>query len=70
MWVAVVTAHMTFLDPDLTRPAMDAIADGWGYGSRARSLQFVAFETMLDRPLDEVRREYRLDRTAAAQAAD
>lgn len=69
MWIAVVTAHMTFLDPDLTRPAMDAITDGWGYGSRARSLQFVAFETMLDRPLGEVRREYLLDRPEAASTA-
>jgi len=69
MWIAVVTAHMTFLDPDLTRPAMDAITDGWGYGSRARSLQFIAFETMLDRPLGEVRSEYLLDRPTAAQAA-
>lgn len=69
MWVAVVTAHMTFLEPELIRPAMDAIVDGWGFGSRARSIQFVAFETMLDRPLEDVRREYGLERVAPARRA-
>ena len=62
MWIAVVTAHMTFLDPDLIRPAMDAITEGWQHGSSARSIQFVAFETMLDRPLEDVRGEYGLQR--------
>ena len=60
MWIAVVTAHMTLVDPYLIKPAMDAITEGWSLGRRARSIQFVAFENMLDRPLDEVRREYGL----------
>lgn len=62
MWIAVVTAHMTFLDPDLIRPAMDAVTEGWRYGSAARNIQFVAFESMLDRPLEDVRCEYGLQR--------
>jgi hypothetical protein len=41
---------------------MDAIAHGWTYGREARSIQFVKFEQMLDRPLEEVRREYGLGR--------
>jgi ubiquinone biosynthesis protein Coq4 len=65
MWIAVVTAHMTLIEPDLMRPAMDAITDGWSYGTNSRSIQFVAFERMLDRPLAEVRKEYRLDRHLA-----
>ena len=60
MWSAVVTAHMTFVDPDLIRPAMDAITEGWERGKAARSIQFVALEKMLDHPLEDVRREYRL----------
>jgi ubiquinone biosynthesis protein Coq4 len=61
MWISVVTTHMTFVDPYLIAPAMDAISQGWAYGRRARSLQFVKFETMLDRSLADVRREYGLD---------
>lgn len=60
MWIAVVTAHMTFLEPSMIDPAMDAITRGWQHGRQARSIQFVKFEQMLDRPLAEVRREFRL----------
>ncbi len=62
MTLATVLGHATLVDPLLIKPAMDAITDGWAYGRRARSIQFVAFETMLDRPLDEVRGEYGLMR--------
>jgi ubiquinone biosynthesis protein Coq4 len=62
MWIAVVTGHMALVDPWLIKPAMDAISDGWTFGRAARSIQFVKFETMLDRPLDEVRAEFGLDR--------
>ena len=61
MWVSVVTAHMTFADPYLIVPAMDAITQGWAYGRRARSLQFVKFEKMLHRSLVDVRRDYHLE---------
>ncbi len=61
MWIAVVTANMTFLDPGLIEPAMGAIVDGWAYGKAARNIQFVKFEEQLDRPLCEVRTEYGLD---------
>jgi hypothetical protein len=62
MWIAVVTGHMALVDPWLIKPAMDAISDGWTLGRAARSIQFVKFETMLDRPLDEVRAEFGLNR--------
>jgi ubiquinone biosynthesis protein COQ4 len=61
MWIAVITAHMALVDPLMIKPAMDAITDGWALGRRARSIQFVKFETMLDRPIVDLRREYRLD---------
>jgi ubiquinone biosynthesis protein Coq4 len=51
MWIAVVTAHMTFLESFMIDPAMDAITSGWQHGRQARSIQFVKFEQMLDRPL-------------------
>jgi ubiquinone biosynthesis protein Coq4 len=69
MWIAIVTSHMTLLDPGLIEPAMTAIVDGWSFGKRARSIQFVAFEKMLDRSLHEVRKEYGLDPAPRAAAA-
>jgi ubiquinone biosynthesis protein Coq4 len=65
MWISVVTAHMAFLDPSLIKPAMDAIAGGWSHGREARSIQFVKFEQMFDRPLGELRCEYGLKPIAA-----
>jgi ubiquinone biosynthesis protein COQ4 len=62
MTIATIVGHMTLVDPLLIKPAMDAIADGWAYGRRTRSIQFVAFEKMLDRPLRDVQREYGLGR--------
>jgi ubiquinone biosynthesis protein Coq4 len=62
MWMAVTSGHMAFVDPWLIKPAMDAISHGWTYGREARSIQFVKFEEMLDRPLEAVRREYSLGR--------
>lgn len=62
MTIATIMGHMTLVDPLLIKPAMDAITDGWAYGRSTRSIQFVAFEKMLDRPLAEVQREYGLGR--------
>jgi ubiquinone biosynthesis protein COQ4 len=62
MTLATIMGHATLVDPLLIKPAMDAITDGWAYGRRARSIQFVAFETMLDRPLREIQDEYGLTR--------
>lgn len=60
MWLAVVTSHMALVDPFLTEPVMDAITEGWAHGRSAKSLQFVKFEQMLDRDLESIRAEYRL----------
>ncbi len=70
MTIATIMGHMTLVDPLLIKPAMDAITDGWAYGRRTRSIQFVAFETMLDRQLDDVQREYGLGRVTANFGAD
>ncbi len=66
MTLATILTHATLVDPYLIKPAMDAITEGWAYGRRARSIQFVAFEAMLDRPLADVRAEYGLDRVPSA----
>jgi ubiquinone biosynthesis protein COQ4 len=62
MTLATIMGHMTLVDPLLIKPAMDAITDGWAYGRRTRSIQFVAFERMLDRPLEDIQAEYGLGR--------
>jgi ubiquinone biosynthesis protein COQ4 len=66
MTLATIMGHATLVDPYLIKPAMDAITEGWAYGRRAKSIQFVAFETMLERPLADVRAEYGLDRVPSA----
>jgi ubiquinone biosynthesis protein Coq4 len=60
MWIAVVTGHMTLVDPHLIKPAMDAITDGWSLGRRSRSVQFVKFEQRLGEPLEAIRAEFGL----------
>ena len=62
MTLAVIISHATLVDPHLITPAMDAITDGWAYGRRARSIQFVKFEQMLGRPLIDVQGEFGLGR--------
>ncbi len=60
MWIAVVTSHMTLLNPDLINPAMNAITDGWSFGKSAKNIQLVRFEDQLDRPLKDIQKEYGL----------
>ncbi len=69
MTLATILNHATLVDPWLIKPAMDAITEGWAYGRRAKNIQFVAFEKMLDRPLADVRAEYGLDRVPQAARA-
>jgi ubiquinone biosynthesis protein COQ4 len=61
MTLSTIMGHAAIVDPWLIKPAMDAITEGWAYGRRTKSIQFVAFETMLERPLADVRAEYGLD---------
>jgi ubiquinone biosynthesis protein COQ4 len=69
MTLSVVVGHMTLVDPHLIKPGFDAITDGWALGRRAKSLQFIPFETMLDRPLADLRRDHGLERAAPFVAA-
>ncbi len=69
MWMSVVTTRMTFLDPDMILPSMDAISEGWQYGRRTENLQFDQWETMFERPLAQVRREYNIQPPERAKLA-
>ncbi|QMW24308.1 Coq4 family protein [Sandaracinobacteroides saxicola] len=64
MTLSVVMGHATLVDPALIQPAMDAITDGWAFGRRARSIQFIDFERRIDEPLAALRAEYGLEREA------
>jgi ubiquinone biosynthesis protein Coq4 len=62
MWMAVVTAQMTFIEPDHIAGLMDAISDGWKYGrSVSANLTVQPWETMLDQPLDGLRTRFGIE---------
>ncbi len=60
MWISVVTTRMTFVDPRMIVPVMDAITEGWQLGRRTPNIQTVKWETMMDQPLDEVRTRHHI----------
>ena len=68
IWMSVTTTRMTYIDPKMIGPLMDAITDGWRAGRRARNIQFFRFEENLDRPLAELRRHFGID-TAETETA-
>lgn len=57
-WISVVTTRAAFLQPDSSVPLMDAIMEGWNLGRSVRQLHTVRWETMLGRPLSDIRAEY------------
>jgi ubiquinone biosynthesis protein Coq4 len=58
--MSVATAHAAFLRPDRIEEYMDAIADGWTKGKRAKLLIGVRWEEFFNRSLLEIQREYNL----------
>lgn len=58
IWMSVVTTRMTFVDPKMIVPMMDAITDGWQLGRRVSNIQGERWEEMLDQPLAAVRARY------------
>lgn len=68
MWMSVIATRMTFIDPKMIIPMMDAITDGWQFGRRIPNIQTEKWEEMLDRPLAEVRARYRITPTPLVSA--
>ncbi len=58
MWMAVITTRMTFIDPRMIVPMMDAICDGWSFGRSVPNIQFERWEEHLDEPLGELRQKF------------
>ncbi len=69
MWMSVVTSRMTYCDPSMIVPMMDAITDGWQLGRSVENIQVEQWETMLDQPLAEVRARYGITPTGFAASA-
>ncbi len=63
IWMSVITAQMTFVDPTIIVAMMDAVSDGWAHGRSTRSLAFEPWESMLDEPLPSLRERYQVDCT-------
>ncbi|MCB1842109.1 MAG: hypothetical protein KDI09_04025 [Halioglobus sp.] len=69
MWMSTLTTRMTYLEPETIGPVMDAITDGWQFGRKVGNIVFLEYETMLDRPLVDLRREYGIDPTGSVPLA-
>lgn len=67
MWMSVITTRMTFVDPHMITPTMDAITDGWQLGRTTANIQCERWEDMLDQPLDEVRARYEVEHSPMAK---
>ena len=68
IWMSVTTTRMTYVDPTMIGPLMDAITDGWRAGRAAKNIQFFRFEENLDRSLAALRREWGIE-TAETETA-
>ena len=61
MRMAVTTAHMAFIRPNIIVESMDAIVAGWTLGRSSRNLHFERWEDELDTPIDELRERMGID---------
>ena len=60
MWVSLITARMTFMNPEVIDLSMDALTEGWRFGKLSGNMQFDKLEEMADMPLVEVRKHYNI----------
>jgi ubiquinone biosynthesis protein COQ4 len=58
--ISAATTHAAFNRPDRLETYMDAIADGWTKGKKAKNLLVGRWEELFDRPLIELQHEYNL----------
>ena len=60
IWMATLTAQMTFMNPDMTTPVMDAISQGWARGRQSKNLNYTKWEDRFAEPIEALRAEYGL----------
>jgi ubiquinone biosynthesis protein COQ4 len=70
IWISVVTARMTYLNPDKIDATMDAITDGWALGRKVSNLMVVKWEQMLDRSVANLREEHGISPEGRRALAD
>jgi ubiquinone biosynthesis protein Coq4 len=58
IWVSVVTARMTYLNPEKIEATMDALTEGWALGRQIPNLMIVAWEERLGCSVASLRQEY------------
>ena len=68
MWMSVVTAQMTFLQPKNIVGLMDAISDGWQFGRSAGNLNVQPWESLLDEPVSDLRERFGVELSPLAAA--
>lgn len=65
LWMATLTAQMTFIRPDMTVAVMDAISQGWQHGRTAKNLNYEHWEDRFADDVDELRKEFGLAQPVA-----
>lgn len=68
IWMATLTSQMTFYNPDMIGPVMDALSHGWTLGRQARNLNYTRWEERFAEPIAELRREYLIPAKGAGRA--
>lgn len=60
LWMATLTAQMTFIRPDMTVAVMDALSQGWQHGRTAKNLNYERWEDRFGDDVGELRIEFGL----------
>ena len=68
MRMAITTAHMAFVAPEIIEQGMDAIVEGWLLGRSSRNLHFERWEDCFDEPIERIRERMNIDPGFAAEA--
>ncbi len=69
IWMATLTTQMTFVNPDMTVPVMDALSQGWALGRGSRNLNYTRWEERFAEPIEDLRREYGIPAEGATRVS-
>lgn len=58
IWISVVTARMTYLNPEKIESTMDAVTEGWALGRQIPNLMIVNWEERLAASVASLRQQY------------
>lgn len=69
IWMSTLTTQMTFYNPDMIAPVMDALSHGWTLGRQTKNLNYVRWEERLAEPIADLRREFGIPVEGAVRPA-